>query len=204
MLFEMSRSEEVLSYWFGSSPGAPGPDLMQLWFAGGESVDREIRERFGDLVERARRGELDAWGETARGRLALIILIDQFSRNVYRGSAEAFSRDSKGVELALTGLASGQYAELSSCEQLFFLLPLEHAEDLTLQDRGVKLFEELVAAATAEMKGMAQGALDFARQHREVIARFGRFPTRNQALGRVSTPEEEAHVREARAAGRPV
>jgi uncharacterized protein (DUF924 family) len=200
----MSRSEDVLSYWFGSSSGPPGPDRMQLWFAGGEDVDRVIRERFGAEVEQARAGALDGWADTARGRLALIVVIDQFSRNLYRGSAEAFAGDSKAVELTLAGLANGHYAALGPCEQLFFLLPLEHAEDLALQDRAVALFEELARSSAPPLQDMAKGALGFARQHRDVIARFGRFPTRNQALGRTSTPEEAAHVREAKAAGRPV
>ena len=200
----MSRSEDVLSYWFGASSSPPGPDRMQLWFGGGDAVDRAIRERFEADVEQARAGALDAWAETARGRLALIVLIDQFSRNLYRGSAQAFSRDSKALELALAGIDNGHYAALGTCERLFFLLPLEHAEDLALQERCVALFEELAQSSPSEMQDMVRGSLDFAREHRDVIARFGRFPTRNDALGRVSTQEELAHVRQARAGGRPV
>ncbi len=200
----MTRSEDVLSYWFGSGAEPPGPERMQLWFAGGESVDRAIREQFGAEVELARAGALDDWAETPRGRLALLILIDQFSRNLYRGSAQAFSKDHEAVELALAGLANGHYSSLTASEKMFFLLPFEHAEDLALQDRGVALFEELVATSGPALQSMAQGALSFARMHRDVIARFGRFPTRNAALGRASTPEEAAHVQEAKAAGRPV
>ena len=177
---------------------------MQLWFRGGEAVDQEIRERFGDDVQRARGGELDGWAETSRGRLALIILLDQFSRNLYRGSAEAFAEDARALKLAVDGLDSGQDKALSSIEQLFFVLPLEHAEDLVMQDRALAYFEAWVKAVPAQLQGMGQGVCDYARQHRAVVARFGRFPTRNQALGRSSTPEEEAHVRDAKAAGRPV
>lgn len=202
----MASSEEVLTYWFGSAAPdePPGPDRMQLWFRGGEAVDQAIRQRFGDDVERARKGELAGWAETPRGRLALIILLDQFSRNLYRGSAEAFAKDALALELAVEGLDSGQDKALSCIEQLFFVLPLEHAEDLAMQDRALAYFKGWLKAVPAALHGMGQGVRDFAQQHRDVIARFGRFPTRNQALGRPSTPDEETHVREAKAAGRPV
>jgi uncharacterized protein (DUF924 family) len=134
----------------------------------------------------------------------LIILIDQFSRNAYRGKAEAFSRDALALELALTGLDNGHYAELSCFEQLFFVLPFEHAEDLAQQDRAVALYEAWANALPAPLAGLGKNVLDFAKMHRDVIARFGRFPTRNDALGRASTPEEAAHIREAKAAGHPV
>jgi uncharacterized protein (DUF924 family) len=202
----VASSEEVLAFWFGAAPLAepPGPDRFRLWFQGGEEVDRQIRERFGDDVERAARGELNSWAETPRGRLALIILLDQFSRNLQRGSAQAFANDAAALKLALEGLDRGQDAALSCVEQLFFVLPLEHAEDISMQDRMLAYLDTWAKRLPESLKGMAQVTRDFAQQHRDVIARFGRFPTRNQALGRVSTPEEEAHVREAKAAGRPV
>lgn len=201
----MSRSEEILTFWFGSSATeAPDPERMQLWFRGGADVDREIRERFGTDVEQARRGELTTWAETPRGRLALIILLDQFSRNIYRGSAEAYAKDALALELAVAGLDNGQYAALRGFERMFFVLPLGHSEDLAMQERALAYCEAWVASLPQELQGMGQGALGHAREHRDVIARFGRFPTRNQVLGRPSTPEEEAHVREAKAAGRPV
>ena len=202
----MASSEEILAFWFGAGPmdEPPGPDRMGLWFQGGEEADREIRERFAEDVERARRGELNEWAETARGRLALIVLLDQFSRNLYRGSGEAFAKDAAALKLTLEGLESGQDKQLSCVEQLFFVLPLEHSEDLAMQDRMLAYMDALAKNAPEALKPMAEGARDFAQQHRSVIKRFGRFPTRNQALGRASRPEEEAHVREAKAAGRPV
>lgn len=202
----MASIEEVLAFWFGVGPKdePPGPDRMALWFQGREETDREIRERFGADVERARNGELNGWAETARGRLALIVLLDQFSRNLYRGSGEAFAQDATALQLTLDGLASGQDTQLSCAEQLFFVLPLEHSEDLAMQDRMVAYMDALATSAPEALKPMVEGARDFAQEHRKVIERFGRFPTRNRALGRASTPEEEAHVREAQAAGRPV
>jgi uncharacterized protein (DUF924 family) len=177
---------------------------MKLWFQGGAEVDREIRERFGADLERARKGELNEWAKTPRGRLALIILLDQFSRNVYRGSGEAFASDAVSLRLTLEGLEAGDDAALSCFEQLFFVLPLEHAEDLAMQDRVLAYLQTWANAQPEALKGMTQGAREFAQLHRQIIARFGRFPTRNAALGRSSTPEEKAHVREAQAAGRPV
>jgi uncharacterized protein (DUF924 family) len=200
----MSSSEEILTYWFGTNAEAPGPERMQLWFRGGEQVDREIRERFGADVELARRGELHAWAETARGRLALIILLDQFSRNIYRDSPDAYAKDALALELALEGLDNGQYATLNGFEQMFFVLPLGHAEDLAAQDRALTCCEAWVKSLPPALQGMGQGALGHAREHRDVIARFGRFPTRNAVLGRTSTPEEQAHIQQAKAAGRPV
>jgi uncharacterized protein (DUF924 family) len=202
----MASSEDVLAFWFGASPkdGAPAPEQMDLWFRGGKEVDEAIRARFGEDTERARRGELDDWAATARGRLALIILLDQFSRNLYRGSADAFAKDAVSLRLALEGLELGHDKQLSSMEQLFFVLPLEHSEDLAMQDRMVEYMNAWAESVPEALKAVAQGVREFAQQHRDVIARFGRFPTRNRALGRTSTPEEEAHVREASAAGRPV
>lgn len=202
----VATSEEVLTFWFGEATAdePPGPEKFRLWFQGGDEVDRQIRERFADDVERARRGELNQWAETPRGRLALIILLDQFSRNLYRGSAEAFAKDSDSLKLTLEGLDGRQDEALSCVEQLFFVLPLEHAEDISMQDRMLAYLDAWAKRLPASLKGMAQGVLDYAQQHKEVIARFGRFPTRNQALGRASTEEEEAHIREAKAAGRPV
>jgi uncharacterized protein (DUF924 family) len=202
----MASSEDVLAFWFGAGPNdePPGPDRMELWFGGSEQTDREIRDRFGDDVERARRGELNDWAKTARGRLALIVLLDQFSRNLHRGTAQAFASDALSLKLTLEGLASKQDEELSCVEQHFFVLPMEHCEDLAMQERMVAYLDAWAKRAPEALKSMAEGACDFARLHRDVIARFGRFPTRNRALGRVSSPEEEAHVRQAKAAGRPV
>jgi uncharacterized protein (DUF924 family) len=202
----VASSEEVLAFWFGAAPQAepPAEDRMRRWFEGGAELDREIREQFGADLARARRGDLNGWAETPRGRLALIILLDQFSRNVHRGSGDAFASDAQSLQLTLEGLDSGQDQALSCFEQLFFVLPLEHAEDLAMQDRMVSYVDAWAKDVPEALQGMAQRVRDFARMHRQVIARFGRFPTRNAALGRTSTPEEEAHIREALGAGQPV
>ena len=199
----MSEIERVLSFWF-----EPKPDSAEAlgkrfgyWFSGGEATDREIREKFGSLVEQARGGELDAWAETPRGALALILLIDQFSRNLYRGRPEAFSADAKAVALTREGYDSGRFAEFDAFQHLFAGMPFSHAEDLELQKRAVAHAERTAMLATPACKGPMLGSVDFARKHLDVIARFGRFPHRNATLGRASTPAEAAYLEYSKFAG---
>jgi uncharacterized protein (DUF924 family) len=196
----MSSPEEVLSYWF------PEDDIfdadretfgrqMQWWFQGGPAVDREISERFGGVLEEARRGELDSWAETPRGRLALIVVLDQFSRNVYRGSSLSYAQDEKALELAVEGIDAGMDRELTPMERIFFWLPLGHSEELALQERSVHHQEEEAANAPPHLRAMAEFGISQARAARDVIARFGRHPHRNEILGRESTPEELEYLK---------
>jgi uncharacterized protein (DUF924 family) len=186
----------VLSFWFEPKPTTEEETRtkMRLWFMGGDAVDREIQEKFGTLVEQARSGELDAWAQTPRGALALIILIDQFSRNLYRGRAEAFSADGKALALARAGFDSGSFDTLDVIEQLFAALPFTHHEDLESQKRAVALAQRVALRAEPIYKGFLANGIDISRKHLDVIARFGRFPHRNAALGRQSTPEEQEYL----------
>ena len=195
-----STPDEVLSYWF------PEDDIfdadqetfgrqMQWWFQGGPEVDKEITERFGDVLEHARTGELDHWADTPRGRLALIVVLDQFSRNVYRGSPLSYAQDEKALELAIEGIDAGMDRELSSMERIFFWMPLGHSEKLALQDRVVRHQEEEAAIAPPHLSAMAEFGVSQARAARDVIARFGRHPHRNEILGRTSTSEELEYLR---------
>ena len=194
-----SDPEGVLSYWFPE--GINDADLETLrregkrWMQGGLEVDREITERFGDVLEQARRGELDHWAETPRGRLALIIVLDQFSRNIYRDSALSYSQDEKALKLALEGIELGMDHELGAVERNFFWLPLGHSEELALHERGVRHAEEEAANAPPHLRAMAEFGISQARAVRDVIARFGRHPHRNEILGRTSTPEELEYLR---------
>src|SRR3712207_5814534 len=163
--------------------------------AGGPEVDREITERFGQMLEQARRGELDHWAETPRGRLALIVVLDQFSRNVYRGSPLSYAQDEKALELALEGIDAGIDRELSFMERIFLWMPVGHSEDLALQERSVRHKEEEAADAPPHLRAMADFGISQARAVRGVIARFGRHPHRNEILGRTSTPEELEYLR---------
>jgi uncharacterized protein (DUF924 family) len=193
------EAEEVLSFWFPED--LVDADLETLrrhgkrWMAGGPEVDREITERFGALLERARGGELDHWADTPRGRLALIIVLDQFSRNIYRGSPLSYSQDEKALKLALEGIDLGMDRELEPVERNFFWLPLGHSEDLALHERSVKHAEEEAINAPDHLRVMAEFGVSQARAARSVIARFGRHPHRNEILGCTSTPEELEYQR---------
>lgn len=191
----MSRRDEILDFWFGGlePDGFPREDRARFWFGGARDVDEIIRTRFAGDVDLAASGGLDAWGETARGRLALVLLLDQFPRNLFRGTARAFAYDARAVQQARAGHRAGQDRELAPVERAFFYLPFEHAEDLALQRRAVEAYENLVREHPSAVSRL-QGFLDYAIQHRDIIERFGRFPHRNAILGRASTPEESAFL----------
>lgn len=194
----MSSSEEVLSYWFPLGYNADTDTLREQsrrWFRGGAEMDSEITERFGHVLDQARRGELDAWAETARGRLALIIVLDQFSRSVYKGVPLAYAQDPKAQQLALEGIDAGMNYSLTDAERLFFMLPLGHSEDLALQKQSVRYYEEEVTKAPAHLRWWHEANLYQAGGHHDVIARFGRHPHRNELLGRPSTLEEQEYLR---------
>jgi uncharacterized protein (DUF924 family) len=192
-------SEEVLSYWFPEDLAEADLETLRRhgkrWMAGGPEVDREITQRFGELLERARRGELDYWADTPRGRLALIITLDQFSRNVYRGSPLSYAQDEKALKLALEGIDLEMDRELTVAERNFFWLPLGHSEDLALHERSVLHAEEEATDAPPGLEPMYELGISQAKAAHSVIARFGRHPHRNEILGRTSTPEELEYLR---------
>lgn len=169
--------DEVLAFWFSER-------VAPLWFRSDPALDAEIRERFGALVTAAAAGELDDWLETPEGALALVILLDQFPRNIYRGTPAAFAADAKARAVADRALARGHDHQLAPARRMFLYLPFEHSEQLADQERSLALF---TALGDAEL-------LDYAVRHREIIARFGRFPHRNAVLGRPSTIEEQAFM----------
>ena len=179
---------EVLNFWFGPTPLVPRPE----WFAKSDEFDDTIRQRFGALVETALAGGL-AWGDDAASQLAELIVLDQFTRNLFRHQASAFAGDARACQLALALIDSGKHLELHPLQRWFVCMPLEHAEDMALQDRCVALFEALVQDGGVHVDAL-KGALDYAHKHREVIQQFGRFPHRNAALGRTSTPAEAAYL----------
>lgn len=184
--------EDILQFWFPDLSTADHARIVrqfEWWFHGG--ADAAIFERFVNLLERAIRGDLDHWARQARSRLALIIVLDQFSRSVYRNTARAFTQDPKALKLALEGIEIGHYAGLATpWEKTFFFMPLGHSEDFSHLERAVQLAEELVERAPPEFQKTLEHSASQARGHRDVIARFGRHPHRNAVLGRHSTPEE--------------
>lgn len=188
--------EMILDFWFADAVASAEAlnRRAKLWFRPTEAFDREIQRNFGALPERALRGELDAWLEEARSALALILVLDQFPRNLFRSTAQAFSFDGKACTAALAALEAGFDRELDPLEASFLYLPLEHAEDLPLQNRAVELFERLAGRALPQLRPRFEAFAAYARRHREVIRRFGRFPHRNTTLGRPSTAEELSYL----------
>jgi uncharacterized protein (DUF924 family) len=180
---------DILDFWFGR-PGEPGfGQPRSEWFRKDAAFDDQIRNRFLPGVEAALAGELTAWADERQGLLALLILLDQFPRNLFRGEAKVFAGDPQARRLAETALDRGWDKSLTAVEKVFVYLPFEHSESLADQERSVALF----SALAAEHRG-SDGFLDYAHRHHEVIARFGRFPHRNAALGRPSTPEETSYL----------
>lgn len=191
--------EEVLSFWFDGADAADASPAtlaraVQRWFQPDPAFDAAIAQRFGPVVEAALAGALDGWRQQPASWLALLIVLDQFPRNIRRGSADAFAGDARAQRIALAGLDAGFDRALAPLQRVFAYLPLEHAEDAALQARSVALFDALRGEVDAALRPTFDVFHDYAEQHREVIDRFGRFPHRNAALGRVSTPDERAYL----------
>jgi uncharacterized protein (DUF924 family) len=185
----MSAAEDVLDFWFGA-PGSPEHgQWREAWFRKDPAFDAQIAQRFGPAIEAALGGGLRDWAASPTGALARILLLDQFTRNVFRDTARAFAGDGLALETA-RALVSGHHdLSLAPLRRAFVYLPFEHAEDMAMQDESVRLFTALVATTSD-----SHGLLDYARRHRDVIARFGRFPHRNVALRRASTADEQAFL----------
>lgn len=185
---------EVLSFWFGERDSLKSRDALvervqRLWFGGGEEVDGEIATRFKSDLDSMAEGDLGAARSTEE-KLALIVLLDQFSRNIYRESPRAFAKDLLALKLAKGIIEGGLDMELEPEERAFVYLVLEHSEDAGDQALSVSKFEELAGEVAEELRSVYESFLDYAVQHKVIIDRFGRFPHRNELLGRTSTPEE--------------
>lgn len=181
------KPNDILTFWFEGDPAL----FRDKWFKSDTTFDAACRDMFGAALDAARAGAFDSWTATPRGTLALVILLDQFSRNIHRGTPAAFAADPKAREIAGAAVERGHDHELAPNERIFLYLPFEHSEDLADQDRSVRLFEGL--------RGTYEGtdrAVDYAERHRDVIRRFGRFPHRNACLGRASTDDELAYLAE--------
>ena len=151
--------------------------------------------RFGALLERAARGELDAWADGPRRRLSLVILLDQFPRHIFRGTARAFDYDAQALGLTLSGMQSAADAALGVVERIFFYMPLQHAEVTEVQEESVAAYRRLLTEAPGELRPVFAGALRSAENHRAIVEKFGRFPHRNRLLQRPNTPAEDAWLR---------
>jgi len=193
---EPKTPDAVHAYWFGTieNDARTAEERAQQWWQKSDGTDRDIRDRFETWVQAAGRGELDAWADGPTDRLALIVLLDQFPRNIYRGLPAAFRYDEQALSLSLEGQRLGQDRALRPVERVFFYLPMEHAESRAMQARSVALFEALLAGVPEAQQAPFETFLDYAVRHRDVIERFGRFPHRNATLGRTSTAEEAAFL----------
>jgi uncharacterized protein (DUF924 family) len=208
----MDDALRVREFWFGKSLTGPLPGHSELasqavalnrraslWFETNPQLlgqqDEMIRSQFQELVERAGRGELAGWADSPRRRLSLIILLDQFPRQIYRGTPKAFTYDPEALNLTLSGMQLAADGALNLIERLFFYMPLQHTESTEVQDESVSVYKRLAAESPAELKSTFEGALEYAEHHRALIRQFGRFPHRNRMLGRDSTPEELAYLK---------
>jgi uncharacterized protein (DUF924 family) len=190
---------DILSYWIGEARNDAkiAAQKNKLWFVKSDDTDDEIRTRFSDTLIALKDGQADNWA--ARGaddRLAAIIVLDQFSRNIHRGNAKSFSQDAQALALCKAGLAVGDDKSLSEVERVFFYLPLEHSEMQEDQAASIAEFTQLHADARPEFKSFAKNTLDYAHAHKKVIDQFGRFPHRNKILNRTSTPEEMTYLQQ--------
>ena len=187
----------ILRFWFGERPegAATDPGCARLWWSKQPAVDDEMHQRFGALVEKAGQGQLDSWAAEPEGRLALILLVDQFARNIHRGTPASFALDPLARRWCLEGLELKAFDGLLPIQRVFACLPLEHSESIEHQDRCVAQMQALRDQTTAPAeREVFDGYVNYAERHREIIRRFGRFPHRNAVLGRTSTPEEIAFL----------
>jgi len=175
----------VLDFWFGDPTSSTYGSNRAEWFRKDPAFDASIRDRFGAVIERGLRGELEDWAATPLGALAQLIVLDQFTRNVFRDTPRAFAGDARALNAARAMVGARQDDDLAPFQRAFVYLPFEHAEGIEMQREAVRLYTRLAALDAAQVDG-----LDYAERHRAIIERFGRFPHRNAILGRQSTPEE--------------
>lgn len=194
----MSQPEEVLAFWFGDACDSPEAARARnpFWYSPDPATDHQIWELYADVLTDASAGLYDYWQETPQGRLALIILFDQFPRNMFRGTSEVYRYDSNALQLAGQGITVGHLADLSVPEQTFFLMPYQHSEDIAVQRVGVDMMRALFSSAALEWKEFAKESLDYAVRHHDIVAEYGRFPHRNSLLGRNSTEAETRFLAE--------
>lgn len=189
-------ANEILRFWFGDALAGSEEAIARskIWFNADAQFDAELTRRFGACPERARLGDFDHWAREPESALARILVLDQFPRNVFRGTARAFAYDAAAAAAAVAAVDAGFDARLHPLMAAFMYLPFEHAEDAALQARSVAAFEALERRAPPGLEGLFAGFTDYARRHRRIIERFGRFPHRNPALGRETTPEEQSFL----------
>ena len=193
---DQARIDAILTFWFKEKElSAPQIDhRMDIWFGEDPAFDHEIQENFAIDVDRASESRLDHWANEPRGRLALILLLDQFRRNIYRGSAKAFEKDNTALKLCVEGAMRKKDRGLTAIQRAFFYMPLQHAESRKVQAKSVDLYNKLAEAVSPTFQETFLTIAQFAELHRDIIDQFGRFPHRNALLGRDNTPEEDQYL----------
>jgi len=193
---DLARIDQILAFWFKEQAlSAPQIDRrMDIWFGEDPVFDEAIKAEFEDDIERASQGQLDYWADEPRGRLALILLIDQFRRNIHRGTAKAFSHDKLALKLCVEGAMEKKDKGLTPIQKVFFYMPLQHAESAKVQAKSVELFNKLAESVSPTYQETFLTVAQFAELHKDIIDQFGRFPHRNQLLGRENTPEEDEYL----------
>jgi uncharacterized protein (DUF924 family) len=193
---DVARIDEILSFWFKEQAlSAPQIDRrMDTWFGEDPVFDHEIEKEFEDDIELACKGQLNHWAADPRGRLALILLIDQFRRNIYRNTAKAFEMDKFALKLCVEGAMEKKDKGLSPIQKVFFYMPLQHTESAKVQAKSVELFTRLAESVSPTYQETFLTIAQFAELHKDIIDQFGRFPHRNTLLGRKNTPEEDEYL----------
>jgi uncharacterized protein (DUF924 family) len=194
----MESAASICEYWFGCGENdlQVAREKSSLWWSKNESVDVEIAARFEETLRACEEGNLDPWSVQPQGLLALILLVDQFPRNIYRETPQSFAYDVLALKWCNLGLSGGLFERLRPIEQVFCYLPLEHSESLDDQQKSVELYQALMERVPADMRESFAGYVDFAKKHLAIVERFGRFPHRNKILGRPSTEEEITFLNE--------
>jgi uncharacterized protein (DUF924 family) len=188
--------QAILGFWFGHAADDPAEASARerFWFGASRETDSLIGERFASAVKAAARGEFDSWVQVPRSTLALVLLLDQFPRNIWRGTAKAFAHDAQALRTAQEAVARGHLENLAPLERWFLVLPFQHSESIEDQRESIRLSSEIVRAAPASWRPLLEGYLQFAKEHFALIEQFGRFPHRNRVLGRTLTAKEEAYL----------
>ncbi|MBW2464958.1 MAG: DUF924 domain-containing protein [Deltaproteobacteria bacterium] len=190
--------DEVIEFWFGEldDEGLAAPETRARWFKKDLAFDQDVVERFGSLIEALTAGEGEGWLETARGALAYVIVLDQLTRNAYRGTGRMYTADARALGATFGAIEGGLDRALPTAHRVFLYMPLMHCEGESAQHRCVEVFEALAAELSGRGKERAEANLGYAERHRDIVVRFGRFPHRNELLDRESTPEETAFLEE--------
>lgn len=194
----MECVDAILKFWFGhvEETIVPSESRSRVWFGETLEVDTEIKEKFSASLERAIGGKCVDWENDSRGQLALIIVLDQFSRHIYRDTSQAFAQDNYALSICTKGMEKQDDHSLSLIERVFYYFPLLHSEEINFQEKSIRAYRMLVELAFPETQMIYESFFKFANHHYNIVQRFGRFPQRNAALGRESTEEEIKYIKE--------